>query len=252
MKLEVYQVEGKRIDLRPAPATRNWMDATNNSYAYRCLPLNIANTHGWEVLCPAAFSAEWNGGRDLSAVTVEPEETVEEPPAVSHFGNGILTFRLKAIFRTEPGYDLMVQGPVNQPKDAISALSGIVETDWSPYSFTMNWLFTRAGARVSFARGEPICHFFPIKRGLVEEFDPQILSLSDDPQLKRNRDMWRADRERFLAELKQPDSPARAQKWQKHYYLGRQPDGTDAPLTDHRIKLRVKPFRDVSPSGKPE
>src|SRR5690349_11168623 len=139
MKLEAFVVDGKTIDLRPAPATRDWMDATNNSYAYRCLPLNIANAHGWEILCPAAFSAEWSGERELSALTVAVEDAKDgdEPPAISHFGHGILTFRLQAIFRTEPGYDLMVQGPNNQPKDAISPLSGIIETDWSPYSFTM-------------------------------------------------------------------------------------------------------------------
>ena len=189
MKLDAYLVEGKHIDVRPAPATRSWMDATTSSYAYRCLPLNIANAHGWEVLCPAPFTAEWNGGRELSAVTIDLGETVGDPPADSHFGHGILTFRLPAIFQTEPGYDLMVQGPINQPKDAISALSGIIETDWSPYSFTMNWQFTRAGTRVAFAKGEPICHFFPVRRGLVEEFEPQILALSSNPELKRKREL---------------------------------------------------------------
>jgi hypothetical protein len=146
----------------------------------------------------------------------------------------------------------MVQGPLNQPKDAISPLSGIIETDWSPYSFTMNWRFTRAATRVSFAKGEPICHFFPVKRGLVEAFEPTIRSLSDDPELKQRRDSWRADRDRFIQELKLPGSPARAQKWQKYYYLGQEPDGRDAGLADHRIKLRVKPFRDARAGGKPK
>ena len=31
--------------VRPAEATRPWMDATPESFAYRCLPLNIANAH---------------------------------------------------------------------------------------------------------------------------------------------------------------------------------------------------------------
>jgi Family of unknown function (DUF6065) len=29
---------------------RAWMDATDQRFAYRCLPLNIANAHGWEIL----------------------------------------------------------------------------------------------------------------------------------------------------------------------------------------------------------
>ena len=37
----------------------------------------------------------------------------------------------------------MVTGPFNQPKDAIQPLTAIVETDWAPFTFTMNWKFTR-------------------------------------------------------------------------------------------------------------
>jgi len=28
----------------------------------------------------------------------------------------------------------MVQGPINAPKDAIAAITGILETEWSPFS----------------------------------------------------------------------------------------------------------------------
>ena len=31
----------------PAPATRPWTDTTPEAFAYRCLPFNIANAHGW-------------------------------------------------------------------------------------------------------------------------------------------------------------------------------------------------------------
>ncbi|MFB8344846.1 DUF6065 family protein [Brucella cytisi] len=44
--------------------------------------------------------------------------------------------------KTEPEFDLFVTGSINRPKDAISPLTGFVETDWSPYTFTMNWRFT--------------------------------------------------------------------------------------------------------------
>ncbi len=55
--LDCYLPEGQTISIRPAPQTRAWMDATPDQYAYRCLPLNIANSHGWELLCPAGL--EW-------------------------------------------------------------------------------------------------------------------------------------------------------------------------------------------------
>ena len=120
------------------------MEATDQRFAYRCLPLNIANASGWEILCPSASKAAWDGGKGIESIQVRAEG--EAPaPAISHFMQGILTFHVRCLFRTEPGYDLMVQGPINRPKDGIAALCGVIETDWSPLPFTMNWMFTRPG-----------------------------------------------------------------------------------------------------------
>lgn len=68
MKLIAYLSDGHRIDLRPAPHERPWMDATDQRFAYRCLPLNIANAHGREILCPSGFVAVWNGGTGKDAI----------------------------------------------------------------------------------------------------------------------------------------------------------------------------------------
>jgi Family of unknown function (DUF6065) len=141
VQLIAYAIDGHHIEIRPAPIDRDWMDRTDQRFAYRCLPLNIANAYGWEILCSSGFVAVWNGEDGLPAVSIVPDSDAP-PPAVSHFGHGVLTFHVPCLFRTEPGFDLMVQGPINRPKDAIAALSGAIETDWSPYSFTMNWIFT--------------------------------------------------------------------------------------------------------------
>ena len=59
--------------------------------------------------------------------------------------------------------------PINRPKDAIAALTGLIETDWSPYSFTMNWQFARTHTAVRFIeKGEPFCHLMPVRRGEIE------------------------------------------------------------------------------------
>jgi hypothetical protein len=216
------------------------MEATGERFAYRCLPLNIANTHGWEILCSAGFTAIWNGGAGLDAISLQAD-TGTVLPASSHFGHGILTFHVPCLFQTTPGFDLMVQGPINRPKDAIAPLTGVVETDWSPYSFTMNWLFTRPGTAVRFEQGEPYCHIFPLRRGEVENVQPGLRQLSDDPALERQHGTWTAGRNQFNAELRRPGSQAQADKWQKLYYQGIDMEGR-AIAPDHRTRLRVKPF----------
>jgi len=56
-KLVAYRIDGHSVQIRPAPLEREWMDSSDQRFAYRCLPLNIANAHGWELLCPSGFSA---------------------------------------------------------------------------------------------------------------------------------------------------------------------------------------------------
>jgi hypothetical protein len=239
-KLVGYISAGHEIEIHPAPLERSWMQGTGDRFAYRCLPLNIANTHGWEILCPAGFTAIWNGGAGLDAVSLQAD-TGTVLPASSHFGHGVLTFHVPCLFRTSPGFDLMVQGPINRPKDAIAPLTGVVETDWSPYSFTMNWLFTRPGAAVRFEQGEPYCHIFPLRRGEVEDVQPELRELSDDPALEREHERWMASRNQFNAELRRPGSQAQTDKWQKLYYQGTDMEGRTI-AADHRTRLRVKPF----------
>lgn len=239
-KLVGYVTPGHTMQIRPAPLERSWMDTTNERFAYRCLPLNIANTHGWEILCPAGFTAIWNGGAGLDAISMQADAGTVLP-ASSHFGHGIVTFHIPCLFRTTPGFDLMVQGPINRPKDAIAPLTGVVETDWSPYSFTMNWLFTRPGVAVRFEQEEPYCHIFPLRRGEVEDVQPELRELSDDPALEREHERWMASRNQFNAELRRPGSQAQADKWQKLYYQGTDMEGRTI-AADHRTRLRVKPF----------
>ncbi len=98
-------------------------------------------------------------------------------------------------------------------------LSGMVETDWSPHTFTMNWRFTRPG-RVRFEAGEPFCHLFPLQRQLIEQVQPQWKPLSEAPQLAQQHADWTHSRTRFLDELPDAQSAAAREKWQRGYFLG--------------------------------
>jgi hypothetical protein len=145
------------------------------------------------------------------------------------------------LFRTEPGIDLYVTGPVNRPKDGIAPLSGIIETGWSPYTFTMNWLFTRPHHEVRFEAGEPLCHLFPIQCGQLEELVPAVRKLSENPDLEREHKLWSESRKTFNADLNKPGSKAVQDQWQKAYFRGAMPSGK---LADgHRSRLRLRPFK---------
>ena len=233
------------MTLSPAPIEREWMDAASQRFPYRCLPLNIANQNGWVVACPTPFRAYWYGGPAPADVEVRFDGP-PDPCVLSHFGAGTITFSLPFLFRTPPGVNLWAKGPSNWPKDGIQALEGVIETDWSSSTFTMNWKLTRPNEWVRFDAGEPICMLVPIPRGFAEGFAPRIELLKTNPELHEKYKAWEASRSGFLQGLKTNDPDAVKQGWQKDYFQGKTADG--GAFDGHQTRLGVKPF-DPPPAG---
>jgi hypothetical protein len=230
------------LRLVAAPQPRAWMEATDQRFANRCLPLLIANQAGWFLLNSHAVRATWDGGNAKEALRLEYLSGAPPYPATSHFGHGILTWHIPYLFRTPPGYNLLARGPANWPKEGAFALEGIVETDWSVATFTMNWKLTAVGRPVMFEVGEPVCMLVPQRRGDLEAFEPQVRDLQSEPELSRAYQQWTETRARFLADLQVPESEAVRQLWQKHYFRGTGPDGSSAPT--HQTKLHLREFDD--------
>lgn len=231
--------------LAVAPATRDWMNATYGRVANRCLPLLIANQSGWLVLNSHAFRVTWDGGETRDNLDLTVLSGAPPYPVASIFGHGIVTFYMPCLFRTSPGYNLLVRGPANLPKDGAAPLEGVVETDWAVATFTMNWQLTRAGLPVTFDEGEPICMLVPQRRGELERIRPRMAPLDGEPAIAAGYGHWATSRHRFQTRL------ARAvpgqQRWQMDYFNGTAPGGIRA--AEHQRKLRLRSFVPRAPGG---
>jgi hypothetical protein len=219
------------------------MDTAPESFPYRCLPLAIANSHGWEILSPCGFEACWNGGPATEDVTVVPDLGTESQDApVALFGQGTITFHVAGLFRTSPGWNLWVGGPPNAAKDGLAPLGGIVETDWSPFTFTMNWRFTRPNQWIRFEENEPFCFIFPIERNMIETVQPRFVPIDDAPDVKAQFEAWSRSRDAFQREVERNPPASPTDKWQKLYYRGVDAYG-HAAIDDHKSKLRLRDFK---------
>lgn len=239
MRLDCYALHAAAPPLRAARPGRTWMDKFPSRHAYRCLPLSIANCYGWEVLCPAAFTIHWNGGPEAADITLECRDASFplEHFVVSNFSRGIVTFHTGYIFQTEPDWSLLATGPLNQPKDGISPLSGVIETHWLPYPFTMNWQLTRAGS-VRFEQGEPYCLIVPTPVGALEATQPQVHDLQSKPELADQFAAWRDKRTEFMTAFRAGDPVTLREAWQKYYFKGEMPSAGPAAAA-HVQKLRL-------------
>jgi hypothetical protein len=234
------------MPLAAAPLHREWMELSDQRFAYRCLPLAVANQAGWMLLNPGTFTALWDGGESRASLSLTVAPGHENAGLHSHFGSGILTFSIPYLFRTPPGINLWVKGLSNWVKDGAQPLEGVVETDWSSATFTMNWKLTRPNHPVRFERGEPVCMIVPVPRGLTEGLDPVYAALADDPALQRQHEVWSAERQKFNEALDKGRPEAVERGWQREYMKGLHVVGGRAPA--HQTKILLKEFRDPLPS----
>lgn len=234
MILEAFALAENPQPLVPAPPDRDWMDATTRRHAYRCLPIAVANTYGWQLLLPVDVTAEWNGGMGLADVTVSCGGTSQ---AVSNFARGVVTFDVGYIFRTPIDFHLLVTGPSNSFKDGIAPMTAVVETDWLPYTFTFNYQFTRPG-RVRWRAGEPYAQLCVVRAGLQESVQPVIRRLSDNPQLKADLEAWLSRRVAMREAMAAGDPAVIRRAADRDYYRGRYASG-ETTLAGHVYKMRL-------------
>ena len=220
------------------------MDATDQRYAYRCLPLSIANASGWEILCAGRLRGDL--ARHRRAATRSPSARARTPArarrlATSHFGHGILTLHTGYLFRTSPGWALWARGAPNTAKRNLAPLEGVVETDWLDFPFTMNWRFTRAGHR-RLREGRALLLHHPgaargASTGSSRRCGRSTPTRSSRPPTRRARAAGRD----FNAGLAARDPETVARGWQRHYMRGEDAAGRRAEF--HLTKRRVRAVR---------
>lgn len=239
-RLICHPLEPDPPAIEPARAARAWMDETDQRFAYRCIPLSIANASGWEILSPTSFVATWTGGAAPASMSVRGLDDKERAGrlASSHFGHGVLTFHTGYLFRTSPGWALWARGSPNSAKRNLVPLDGLVETEWLDFPFTMNWRFTRPGT-VQFDRGEPFCFITLVSHALLDHVQPEIVPLENDPALKAAFESRSKGRSDFNSRLAARDPEAVTQGWQRHYVRGEEASGRTAGF--HISKRRLKP-----------
>lgn len=247
MQLDCYRIYSTAPKIIPGRSRREWMDAFADRHPYRCLPLTMANSTGWEILCPIDIEIEWNGGEmeDAIRITSSAGQAAADAFASSHFRRGIVTMHTGHLFRTPPGWAVWCWGAPNWPKDGIYPLSGLIETDWLPFPFTMNWQMTRPG-KVRFEKDEPFCFLTLTEHHRLEEIEPKLRMLDDNSDLKDEYQAWAESRADFNKRLNAREDEAMKDRWQRHYMRGKSATGV-ASQTGHKTKRGLKPPVEAGP-----
>lgn len=244
--------DGTGFDLMRAPYNREWMDRSTNRFAYRCLPLTIANQMGLWITNPVGFTAYWNGDDQPGGVQIEFDEAAEKwgPFISNHFGNGMLTWNNPFLIRTNPrGSRLLVTGPANRFKTGVQPLMGLIESDWIVATFTMNWRILVPEAAVRFELGEPIMQLMPISNNFVRDLETaqyRVCRREQEPALVQDFENWSRDRDAFHKLVREGQN---REQWQRDYFLGRDMKNTPARTDHHNMKVAIPPIQGADQLG---
>jgi hypothetical protein len=198
--------------------SRVWMDSTPRGNAYHCLPLAVANERGWSLHNPVTQRFTWNGDLGRDGVKVEATgDNVDRALGGSHFGSGIISFRVPFLFETDPGWTLAVGGPANADLPGlVTPLTGLVETSWAAVSLTMNWRFLSTGS-VIFKEGSVFANIDLVPTQLPDA----RLEMCDFASWSRKTsfEQWSARRREHMRKLHSGETPA-GRVWQREYATG--------------------------------
>ncbi len=208
---------------------RNWVENFPSKNPYRCLPLNTANRFGWDFLLPCNIEIEWNGGAAKEDIHIKVED-LGYILVDSNFHKGIVTFNIGYVIRTPPNWQLLVTGTPNTIYDNFYPLTGIVETDWFSYAFTMNWQILKTG-KVSLKKNDPICRVIPIQINSVLELNPVIQSIKNDELISKQVSAYSDNRKKQISEDKDAN--------ELMYFKGKCPM-QEATKEQHFPKLELK------------
>jgi len=231
--------------IRPCRPGSPWMDRTPGKYAYRCTPLSAANTMGWELLNPVTCECLWNGLTPESQLVVY-NESESRFAASSHFGSGMVTWHLPFVFRTPPGFGMVVTGPANHDKCGAVPAEAFVRTDWLPFPFTMNWRLTTPRTPVRFEQGEAICRIYPYPVSLLNEMEIELHRLEETPQFAQAMMAWgerrKSDYEK-REELEQQWLEKGGKLTQETLWNRQYAHGRGAADVEHETVFHCKPVR---------
>ena len=241
LRLEAFRIAAVAPDIVPCTPERTWIDGFAALGPNPCPPVALANTHGWELLVPAAFEVAWNGGPSASDLVVRgiepfPDDFPIGQFAASHLGQGIVSLHTGYLFRTPPDWSLLVTGAFNEPRKGIAALTGVIETGQRQDPLIMHWLMLAPGT-ARFEKDEVVCTVLPIRRNDLEEWEFAIHDLGDDPSLAmrrdRVRDVWTAPGAREGDAARQKMAPERRYR----FFGAGLPEGAKTPHRDGGLRL---------------
>ena len=182
MTIKAFALSDRAAGLQAAPTEREW--ASDYTDLHDNTAWQRVNGIGWQLSCPAAFEATWNGGPNADDVEIRYDRSPNPGPGFvqSQLGGGMLSFHTGYQMQSTNGRMLWVRGPINAPKEGLYPLECLADTSILPCTILVHWRFIGPHQTVRFEAGEPFGTVVPYTMGDPAQGLPEVIPVPKDAE----------------------------------------------------------------------
>lgn len=180
---EVYKDDGPVANIDPLSAKRDWMEATFDKHAYRCLPVTLTNQLGWAISFPEDITFMWDGQISTSGEHVKV--LAGEKYIQTGRGQATVSFETGLVFRTPENYSLLTYNVPNMFMEGVAPYTTIISSSFFEGPLPVAWKVTKPFVPITIKAGQPIAAVFPISLTEIQGSTLTIKNIKDLVRVKR-------------------------------------------------------------------
>lgn len=183
--VDVY-CKSNSVNIKQTRIKRDWMEDTWEKHAYKCFPVSLANTIGYELSAPVDISFIWDGVSDTLPNHVKIISG--EDYAYTTRSNATVSFNTGIIIKSPPDITFLHMPVPNLFNDSYQAFTSLISTSFFDQEFPSAIRILKANEVITIKADEPFATLLPIS---LTELSKTELNLKDFNM----DDKWHKDNE---------------------------------------------------------
>ena len=148
------------VNIRQTRIKRDWMDATGEKHAYKCFPISLANTIGYELSLPINVSFVWDGISDASSDHIKilsGEEFISNSRA-----NATVSFKTGIVIKSDKNTSFLHMPVPNLFNENYQTFTSLISTSFFNQEFPSAIRVLKADKAITIKANEPFATLVPI------------------------------------------------------------------------------------------
>lgn len=148
------------VNIKQTRIKRDWMESTWEKHAYKCFPVSLANTIGYELSLPIDVTFVWDGINDSTADHVKVlsgEEFIYNSRA-----NATISFKTGIVIKSDPNISFLHMPVPNLFNDNYQTFTSVISTSFFDQEFPSAIRILKPDKAITIKADEPFATLMPI------------------------------------------------------------------------------------------